>query len=34
MGDALAAIGIRGAYEGALKYVGNPALVSRSRLAR
>jgi predicted metal-dependent phosphoesterase TrpH len=34
MGDALAAIGIRGAYEGALKYVGNPALVSRSHFAR
>lgn len=34
MGEALAAIGIRGAYEGALKYVGNPALVSRSHFAR
>ncbi|MCX9156944.1 PHP domain-containing protein [Niveibacterium sp. 24ML] len=34
MSDALAAIGIRGAYEGALKYVGNPALVSRSHFAR
>ncbi|MCL2657737.1 MAG: PHP domain-containing protein [Betaproteobacteria bacterium] len=34
MGDALAAIGIRGAYAGALKYVGNPALVSRSHFAR
>ncbi|GAA5185458.1 PHP domain-containing protein [Niveibacterium umoris] len=34
MGDALAEIGIRGAYQGALKYVGNPALVSRSHFAR
>lgn len=34
MGEALAGIGIRGAYEGALKYVGNPALVSRSHFAR
>jgi predicted metal-dependent phosphoesterase TrpH len=34
MGESLAAIGIRGAYEGALKYVGNPALVSRSHFAR
>jgi len=34
MGEALAEIGIRGAYEGALKYVGNPALVSRSHFAR
>ncbi|WP_341677784.1 3',5'-nucleoside bisphosphate phosphatase [Niveibacterium sp. SC-1] len=34
MGAALAQIGIRGAYEGALKYVGNPALVSRSHFAR
>lgn len=32
--DALAAIGIHGAYEGALRYVGNPALVSRSHFAR
>jgi predicted metal-dependent phosphoesterase TrpH len=34
MADSLAAIGIRGAYEGALRYVGNPALVSRSHFAR
>lgn len=34
MGDALAAIGIGGVYEGALRYVGNPALVSRSHFAR
>ncbi len=34
MGESLAAIGIRGAYEGALKYVGNPALVSRAHFAR
>lgn len=32
--DSLAAIGIHGAYEGALRYVGNPALVSRSHFAR
>lgn len=34
MADSLAASGIRGAYEGALHYVGNPALVSRSHFAR
>lgn len=34
MGESLAAIGIRGAYEGAKRYVGNPALVSRSHFAR
>lgn len=34
MGRALEAIGIRGAHAGALKYVGNPALVSRSHFAR
>jgi len=34
MGDSLAASGIRGAYEGALRYVSNPALVSRSHFAR
>jgi predicted metal-dependent phosphoesterase TrpH len=34
MSDALAAIGIRGVYEGALKYVGNPALISRAHFAR
>lgn len=27
-------VAIRGAYEGALKYVGNPALISRSHFAR
>lgn len=32
--EGLAAIGIRGAYEGALKYVGNPALISRAHFAR
>lgn len=30
----LAAVGIHGAYEGALKYAGNPALVSRTHFAR
>ncbi|HET8747453.1 MAG TPA: 3',5'-nucleoside bisphosphate phosphatase [Ramlibacter sp.] len=30
----LAAVGIPGAYEGALKYVGNPALISRTHFAR
>lgn len=34
MSDELAKIGIRGVYEGALRYVGNPALVSRSHIAR
>lgn len=34
MGDSLAAIGIRGAYEGALRHVRNPALVSRTHFAR
>jgi predicted metal-dependent phosphoesterase TrpH len=34
MAESLAAIGIRGAYEGALRYVGNPALISRSHFAR
>lgn len=34
MSDGLAAIGIRGVYEGALKYVGNPALISRAHFAR
>jgi len=34
MGDELARIGIRGAYEGALKYVGNPDLVGRAHFAR
>ncbi len=30
----LAAVGIEGAYEGALKYVGNPELISRTHFAR
>jgi 3',5'-nucleoside bisphosphate phosphatase len=30
----LARVGIRGAYEGALKHAGNPALISRSHFAR
>lgn len=30
----LAKVGIEGAYEGALKYAGNPALISRSHFAR
>jgi predicted metal-dependent phosphoesterase TrpH len=30
----LAAVGIPGTYEGALKYVGNPALISRTHFAR
>jgi len=34
MSDALAAVGIEGAYEGALKYVGNPDLISRTHFAR
>jgi predicted metal-dependent phosphoesterase TrpH len=34
MADSLAASGIRGAYEGALRHVGNPSLVSRSHFAR
>ena len=34
MSDQLAAVGIRGAYEGALKYVGNPELISRTHFAR
>ena len=34
MADELAKAGIHGAYEGALKFVGNPALVSRSHFAR
>ena len=32
--DALDQVGIHGAYEGALKYAGNPALISRSHFAR
>ena len=34
MADQLAAVGIAGAYEGALRYVGNPELVSRTHFAR
>ena len=34
MADELDKVGIHGAYEGALKFVGNPALVSRSHFAR
>jgi len=34
MGDDLARVGIAGAYEGALKYVGNPELISRTHFAR
>jgi 3',5'-nucleoside bisphosphate phosphatase len=34
MGSALAKLGIKGAYEGALKYAGNPALISRTHFAR
>jgi len=34
MGAALAAVGIPDAYEGALRHVGNPALVSRTHFAR
>ena len=34
MAAQLAAVGIAGAYEGALKYVGNPQLVSRTHFAR
>lgn len=34
IGEELAKVGIHGAYEGALKYAGNPALVSRSHFAR
>lgn len=34
MSDQLAKVGIKNAYEGALKYVGNPALISRTHFAR
>ncbi len=34
MSDALAQAGILGAYEGALRYVGNPELISRTHFAR
>ncbi|MDR7268576.1 putative metal-dependent phosphoesterase TrpH [Pelomonas saccharophila] len=34
MAASLAEVGIRGAFEGALKYVGNPDLISRTHFAR
>lgn len=34
MGEKLAAAGVPDAYEGALRYVGNPALISRTHFAR
>jgi 3',5'-nucleoside bisphosphate phosphatase len=34
MSDGLAKVGIQGAYEGALKFVGNPKLISRTHFAR
>jgi len=34
MSDSLAKVGIKGAYEGALKFVGNPELISRTHFAR
>jgi predicted metal-dependent phosphoesterase TrpH len=34
MADGLARVGIKGAYEGALRYVGNPQLISRTHFAR
>ena len=34
MAEQLAQVGIHGAYEGALKYVGNPRLISRTHFAR
>ena len=34
MSDGLAKVGILGAYEGALRYVGNPELISRTHFAR
>jgi len=34
MSDGLAKVGIRDCYEGALKYVGNPELISRTHFAR
>lgn len=34
MSEGLAKVGIRGAYEGALRYVGNPELISRTHFAR
>ncbi|CAM3453400.1 3',5'-nucleoside bisphosphate phosphatase [Polaromonas hydrogenivorans] len=34
MSDSLAKVGIHGAFEGALKFVGNPELISRTHFAR
>jgi predicted metal-dependent phosphoesterase TrpH len=34
MADELAKVGIEGSYEGALRYVGNPDLISRTHFAR
>ena len=34
MSDSLAKVGIHGAFEGALKFVGNPDLISRTHFAR
>jgi 3',5'-nucleoside bisphosphate phosphatase len=34
MAEGLAQVGIKGAYEGALDYVGNPELISRTHFAR
>jgi predicted metal-dependent phosphoesterase TrpH len=34
MAEGLAQVGIKGAYEGALQFVGNPALISRTHFAR
>jgi 3',5'-nucleoside bisphosphate phosphatase len=34
MAEGLAKVGIQGAYEGALKFVGNPQLISRTHFAR
>ena len=34
MAQSLAQVGIRGSFEGALKYVGNPDLISRTHFAR
>ena len=34
MSDSLAQVGIHGAFEGALKFVGNPELISRTHFAR
>ena len=34
MADQLSAVGIKGSFEGALKYAGNPELISRTHFAR